>query len=367
MRVNRIGTIIVIGVVLCVAGVIVGFTVNWLPVQASAEASSIDTLFRVMLSIATVVFLIVELGIVYSILRFRRKPGDDSDGPPEHGNTALEITWTAIPAVIVFILTIYSYKVFADTQAPQQNETVIGVTGQQFAWTFTYPYEPFAELTAEQNEMAKNNMISNELHVPSGRPVRVDIHALDVMHGFYIPEFRIKQDAIPGRVTTARFTPTEKGQFQVICSELCGEGHAKMSMQNMVFVEDQAQYDKFVADMRARAREAATNPRLPARGRQLMAQKYACGSCHTLTDDGLTGVVGPTLDGVATRAANNVDDRLTKSGVANAEEYLRLSIVNPGTYLVPGYQNLMPKNFGDPNVMPEDDREAIINYLLTQK
>ncbi len=365
MRVNRIGTIIVIGVVLCVIGVIVGFTVNWLPVQASAEASSVDTLFRVLLAIATVVFLIVELGIVYSILRFRRKPGDDSDGPPEHGNTALEITWTAIPAVIVFVLTIYSYKVFADTQAPQQNETVIGVTGQQFTWTFTYPYEPFPELTADQNAMAKANMISNELHVPAGRPMRVDIHALDVMHGFYIPEFRIKQDAIPGRVTTARFTPTEKGQYSVVCSELCGAGHA--IMHNAVFVEDQAQYDKFVADMRTRAKEAATNPRLASRGKQLMQQKYPCGSCHVLDDAGLKGVVGPALNGVATKAANNVDGRLTKSNVKTAEEYIRLSITNPSAYLVPGYQDLMPKNFGDPTVMPEDDREAIVNYLLTQK
>jgi cytochrome c2 len=138
-------------------------------------------------------------------------------------------------------------------------------------------------------------------------------------------------------------------------------------MHNPLFVEDQAQYDKFVADMRAKAKDAATNPRLPARGKQLMQQKYPCGSCHVLDDAGLKGVVGPSLNGVATRAANNVDNRLTASGVANAEEYIRLSIVNPGAYLVPGYQNLMPKNFGDPTVMPEDDREAIVNYLLTQK
>ena len=98
-----------------------------------------------------------------------------------------------------------------------------------------------------------------------------------------------------------------------------------------------------------------------------MQQKYPCGSCHTLTDAGLTGNVGPNLNGIATKAANNVDNRLTNSNVKTAEDYIRLSIVNPGTYLVPGFQNQMPKNFGDPTVMPDDDREAIVNYLLTQK
>jgi cytochrome c oxidase subunit 2 len=364
---NRTITVIVIGAVLIAIGVVVGLNARWLPVQASAESASVDSLFNFMLAIATVVFLIVEGGIIYSIVRFRRRAGDDADGPPDHGNTALEVTWTAIPAVIVFVLTIYSYKVFVDIQSPQDNETVIGVTGQQFQWTFTYPYESFADLTPQQNEMAKANMISNELHVPKGRPVRVEIQSRDVMHGFYIPEFRIKQDAIPGHITTTRFTPSAVGEYAVVCSELCGEGHAKMSTINKVFVEEPDKYDAWVTDLRTKARQAATDPRRPERGKQLMVQKYPCGSCHTLTDDGLTGTVGPSLNGIATRAANNVDNRLTNSGVKTAEEYIRTSIINPGAYLVPGYQNLMPKNFGDPAIMPEDDREAIVNYLLTQK
>ncbi len=365
MKLNRISTVVIIGVVLIAIGVIVGLTANWMPVQASAEAASVDSLFNAMLAIATVVFLIVEGGIIYSIVRFRRKAGDDSDGPPDHGNTALEVTWTAIPAVVVFLLTIYSYKVFSDIQAPQDNETVIGVTGQQFQWTFTYPYEPFADLTPEQNKAAKTSMVSNELHVPSGRPVRVEITSVDVIHGFYVPEFRVKQDAIPGRTTTARFTPTEKGIYTVVCSELCGAGHAQM--RNPVLVEDPAEYDAFIANLRSKARLAATDPRRPERGKQLIVQKYPCGSCHTLDDAGLKGIVGPPVNGIATKAQNNVDNRLSRSGVKTAEEYLRLSIVNPSAYLVPGYQDLMPKNFGDPSVMPEDDREAIVNYLLTQK
>ena len=254
-----------------------------------------------------------------------------------------------------------------DIQSPQDNETVIGVHGQTFQWSFTYPFEPFADLTPEQNAMAKSNMISNELHVPQGRPVRVEITSQDVMHGFFIPEFRIKQDAVPGHITETRFTPTLVGVYAVVCSELCGQGHATMSTMNKVFVDEPTKYDAWVGDLRARSRQAATNPRRSERGKQLMIQKYPCGSCHILDDAGLKGIVGPTLNGVATRAANDVDNRETNSGVKTAEEYIRQSIINPGAYLVPGFQNLMPKTFGDPTVMPEDDREAIVNYLLTQE
>src|SRR5262249_50698216 len=154
--------------------------------------------------------------------------------------------------------------------------------------------------------------------------VRVEINSRDVMHGFYIPEFRIKQDAIPGRTTTTRFTPTVIGEYWVVCSELCGAGHAQMSQINHVFVEDPAKYDAFVTDMRAKAKLAATDPRRPERGKQLIVQKYPCGSCHTLDDVGLKGTVGPVLNSVATRASNNVDNRETNSGVKTAEEYIRL-------------------------------------------
>jgi cytochrome c oxidase subunit 2 len=364
VKASRLIAIVVLGAIFIAIGVYVGQNANVFPTQASTDAPKVDTLFNVMLGIATVIFLIVEVGIIMSIILFRRRKGDESDGPPEHGNTALEVTWTAIPAVIVFALSVYSYQVFADMQAPKDNETAIGVTAQQFAWSFTYPYEAFSDLTPEQNEIAKQNMFSDTLYLPSGRPIRMEISAKDVMHGFYIPEFRIKQDAIPGKVTVARFTPTQKGNYNVVCTELCGQGHA--TMHNPIQVLDAAAYDQKVAELRENARAAALDPRRPDRGKQLMS-RYGCSGCHTLTVAGYAGTVGPNLNGVATRAENNENNRLTDSGAADAAEYIRLSIMNPGLYLVAPFQNLMPKNFGDPTVMPEDDREAIINYLLTQK
>jgi len=362
---NQIVTVIVVGVVLIAIGIAVGATANWMPVRASAEATSVATLFNVMLAIATVVFLIIEGGVVYSIIRFRAKPGDTSDGPAHHGNIALEVTWTLIPTVIVFVLGVYSFKVFSDEQTPQDNSVIIGVTGQQFTWSFTYPYEPDPKQSDEINPAAKANMVSNELHVPLNRPVEAHITSVDVMHSFYVPEFRIKQDAIPGRSNIARFTPVLAGNYNVVCTELCGQGHA--TMHNPVFVEDQAAYDDWVAKLRAAAIAAASDPTRPENGKALMKTKYPCGSCHTLTDDGLTGVVGPKLDGVETRAQTNADNRLTDSGVTTAEDYINTSILNPSKYLVPGFSDLMPKNFSDPSVMPENDRKAIVNYLLTQK
>jgi len=324
-----------------------------------------------MLAIGTIIFLIIEGGILYSVIFFRRRRGDDSDGPPNHGNAALEITWTAIPAVIVFTLSIMSYQVFADMQTPRPNETVINVTGQQFTWSFSYPYEKYPDLTDDQNNVAAANMVSNELHLPADRAVRVDIQSKDVLHSFYIPEFRIKQDAVPGHVTTARFTPSLKGQYAVVCTELCGQGHA--TMHNLVIVQDAAEYDAWVGKLRANARDAALNPRRADRGKQLIASgKYPCGSCHLITDAGTSGNVGPHLDGVDTRADTDQDGRLTNRGINpsapdRVAQYLRAAIINPSGYVIPGYANIMPKNFGDPTVMPDDDREAIVNYLMTLK
>jgi cytochrome c oxidase subunit II len=360
---KRIVTVIIIGVVLVAIGAFVGLTARWMPVQASAEATSVDSLFNFMLAIATIVFLIVEGGIIYSIVRFRRRAGDETDGPPDHGNTALEVTWTAIPAVIVFMLTIYSYKVFSEIQAPQSDEIPIKVHGHQFLWSFSYHFDEFPDLTPDQNKLAESLMNSTDLHVPANRSVKVEISSDDVMHGFYIPEFRIKQDAIPGHTTSTRFTPTLPGEYQIMCSELCGNDHAGMSTRSKVIVQDPAEYDKFIADMRARARTAALDPRQPAVGKQLMAGIFGCGGCHTLPDAGFTATTGPNLEGVAIRAANNVDNRLTDSSVKDAAEYLRLSILSPSAYLVHGFPDLMPKDFGAR--MSDDQREAIINYLLS--
>ncbi len=245
----------------------------------------------------------------------------------------------------MLILAVLSFIVFQDMQAPQKNELALSVTGQQFKWTFIYPYEPFPDLTADQNTVAKSNMFSDVLVLPINRAIRMDITSLDVIHAFFIPEFRIKQDALPGSVTTARFTPSQMGQYTVECTELCGQGHA--TMHNLVQVVSNDDYLKFVVGLADNAKKAALDPRRADRGKLLMSQKYPCGSCHTLTDDGLTGTVGPKLDGVETRAEKNQDNRLTGSGIDPATmspqdaaaQYFRLSIINPSLFITPGFND----------------------------
>lgn len=375
MKLSRIAIVLIVGAVFVAIGIWVGSTVNVFPTAASAEASSVDRLFGFMLAIATVVFLIVEGGIIYSIIRFRKRKGDESDGAPIHGNTALEITWTTIPAIIVFVLSIYSYQVFVQTRTPGNDAPLqVGVIGAQFKWSFRYPLpaDDRPEVTDELREKIRGFMSDPDLHLPVNVPVQANIESLDVIHAFYVPVFRIKEDAIPGRVTTAFFTPSVIGEFQVNCAELCGAGHGAMSLSNRVIIQEQADYDRFIQALYARAYEAATNPRLPEVGRQLFMQ-YPCANCHANRDLGTTAVLGPDLSDIAVQAAKfaaegaaqvgPTDENATDSPAAN---YIRASIVNPNGHIVPGYPaNLMPQNYGDPNIMPRDHLEALVNYLLT--
>ena len=369
MKSNRFAVYVVVGVVFIALGILAGLTVRVFPVQASAEAVQVDSLFNFMLAIAVVVFLIVEGGIIYSILRFRRKKGDETDGLPIHGNTALEITWTAIPAVIVFVLSIYSYAVYVDIRSPNEGELEVGVIGAQFQWSFTYPMPPDNDpaVTPELREKIATYMIDSNLYLPVNRPIRAKIETKDVIHSFYIPEFRIKQDATPGRVTEAFFTPTLVGEWWVVCAELCGVGHGNMSQINKVVVLEQAKYDEYIANLYAKAKATANDPTSPEVGKQLVQQKYPCGACHIISDAGLNAnKIGPSLNGIATRAGGHAAANEGLVGGTDAKAYIRGSIVAPNRYIVPGYQaGIMPQNYGNPNVMPPDDLEAIVNYLAT--
>lgn len=372
MNTNRLIPVIVVLAIFTAIGIGVGLTAQWFPVQASVEARSVDSLFNFMLAIATVIFLIVEGGIIYVIWRYRARKGDNSDGRNYHGNTALEITWTAIPAVIVFVLAVFSFQVFADLRTPGVNALDIGAVGQQFQWSFKYqlPANADPNLTEEQRQKLTSYMVSSELYVPVDRAITMHIEAVDVMHAFFIPEFRVKQDAIPGRVEKAYFTPTMKGEFWVFCAELCGTGHAAMSQINKIHIVEQDEFDNYVNTLYERGLQIINDPRNPEVGKQLMASgRYPCKGCHILSDAyPEANRIGPSLNGIATRAEGHAAADEGTIGGNDAAAYIRTSILNPNAYLVAGYQaGIMPQNYNDRSIMPEDDLEAIVNYLLTQK
>ena len=250
---------LILGVVITLISLWYGQNHGIMPAAASYDATQVDSIFNFMVSIATGLFLLVEGTLVFCLIKFRRHPNDQTDGPPIKGNVPLEIFWTAIPTVIVFILALYSFEVYrnmggldpvisSDT-LPQQiamkgdhnrialgigisaNESgeiaplMVKVQGMQYAWVFTYP---------------ETGVISGELHVPKNRPVQLTIAATDVLHAFWVPQLRLKQDAIPGRDTTLAFTANREGDFPIICAELCGAYHG--GMRSVLHVEDEETY-----------------------------------------------------------------------------------------------------------------------------
>jgi cytochrome c oxidase subunit 2 len=208
--------------------------INWDGQQASTAAPKIDNLLTVMIVLSSFVFSLVIVMLFYALWKFRAKPGDESDGEPIHGNTRLEVAWTLIPTVIVLFAGGYSWSVLNDIEEKGENPLTVAVFSQQYAWSFAYPGKGYA-----WNE--------GELHVPVNRQVVFKMHAQDVIHSFWVPEWRIKKDNVPGITTTAIVTPDKVGTYQLICTELCGFGHA--SMRAKVVVEPATKFREWVADL----------------------------------------------------------------------------------------------------------------------
>jgi cytochrome c oxidase subunit 2 len=286
---------LLVGMALVLTGLWVGTNINLLPLDASANAPVYDSLFRVLFSIGTILFLGIVGLVVFSLVRFRRRSGDHTDGLAIEGNLLLEIVWTAIPAVVVLFVGIYSYDIYermggmsslndhsamhrmpametmeasvtaADpalaatgplqaprvwggigTAAGEANVLPVEVTAMQFAFIFHYP---------------EGDITSGELHVPNGRPVELRMKANDVIHAFWVPQFRLKQDVIPGQPTVLTFTPTKAGSYPIICAELCGPYHG--GMRSTVVVHEPDAYDAWLqknSPVAATVASAAGNP-----------------------------------------------------------------------------------------------------------
>jgi cytochrome c oxidase subunit II len=220
MRRGSIVAIVVIGVIAGGVGTVVALVPTWLPADASREAGRIDFVFWFVIAICIAIFAIVAAVMIYCIIRFRAAPDDEEDGPPVHGNTGLEITWTAIPFVLVTAIAIVSAIVLSRNDAQAKDTLQINVTAQQFEWTFNYP--------------DANNATSPVLRLPEGRSIELNMRSLDVIHAFFVPEFRTNEDIVPGLVTNVHITPTKVGTYPLICNELCGLGHSLMRTQAIV-------------------------------------------------------------------------------------------------------------------------------------
>ena len=325
MRRGSVIQLTALGLVAGAVGTAVAVLIPWLPVAAGKEAHRIHFVYWFATVIAIVVVSVVFAVLAYSIWKFRAGPDDEEDGPPIHGHTTLEIVWTAIPAVLVTAISIVSAVVLAQNGHAGPDPLLIQVKAQQFAWNFTYP----------------NGKSFGYLEVPKDRSMKLDITSTDVIHSFWVPQLSQKQDAVPGQHNTIVVTPTRIGTYPIICTELCGLGHA--IMRSHINVVSQADYAAWV-----KQGGAAGPPGLA------VFQREGCGSCHTFTPAGSTGKVGPDLDDLKAEAL-----RANRGPLAS---FVHESIVEPSAYLEPGYPDAMPHIFGQQLTAAELDQ--LVQYLV---
>jgi cytochrome c oxidase subunit 2 len=206
-----------IGGIAIIIGIPVALSIPWFPADGSTQAHNIHTLYDVLLIVSVPIFVLVETVVLYSVWKFRMKPGEEEkDGPPIHGNTRLEVVWTAIPAILLVSLCGYAYSVLRSNEKTHPGAMVVTVTERQFAFQFSYP------------AAGGKQVLSPELYLPNREPVVFHLRSLDVIHSFFVPEFSVKLDAVPGITTTVRVTPTRLGSYPAECTELCGAGHSLM-------------------------------------------------------------------------------------------------------------------------------------------
>jgi len=317
-----------IGIVVAILVTLVAVLIPWLPTSASEEMDRIEFVYWFATVIAIGIFSLVVAVIVYSVMTFRAPPEDESDGPSIHGHTGLEVVWTLIPAVLVVAIGVLSAVVLSQNGNAGTNPLAVNVYAQQFAWRFEYPQQ--------------DKLKTGELVLPLGRSVEFDMTSVDVIHSFWIPEMGQKQDLVPGIQTKIVVTPKRTGTFTLICTELCGLGHA--TMRAPVRVLSQADFDAWVTEQQSGGGGDSGAALFTAAG---------CGSCHTFGPAGSTGAIGPSLDDLAAAAE--------KAGQP-VDVYARESIVDPGKVVAGGYSDgVMPKSYGESYSAEEID--ALVQYL----
>jgi len=301
----------------------------WMPPKISTVAHNVDSLFNLILGISVFFFLLIVVVMVYFVIRYRRREGVDAESSPSH-NTALELTWTIIPLVLVVIIFFFGFRGYLDMATPPANAYEVLVEGQKWNWSFTYP----------------NGYVDENLHVPVNRPIRLVMTSADVIHSLYVPAFRIKMDVVPGRYAKAWFEATVPGEYELFCAEYCGTSHSDMLA--LVVVHPPGEFEIWL--------EKASNfleTMSPVDAGQKLFSVRGCRQCHSV--DG-TAKTGPSMAGVFGRTQTMTDG----GSVVVDENYIRESILEPAARVVNGFEPVMPTYQGrikDAEIM------AIIEYF----
>jgi cytochrome c oxidase subunit 2 len=340
---TQLREMLIVGAIASALGIALALLIDWFPVPASEQAGPIDTLWDVLLIVSVPIFVLMQVIVLYCAWKFRMRPGEElQDGPPIHGNTKLEVVWTAIPAIILVALCTYAFVVLQDIEKAEANSMRVRVVGEQFTWTFHY--------RQDGEEIA-----SPQLVLPVNQPVEFTVQSKDVIHDFFVPAFRMKIDAVPGIDTRLRVTPNRLGEFPVVCAELCGLGHSTMRQTAIVVPPDQ--FEQRLAEVveggqgggDGEGEGGGGGDAESTDGRELFASAAtptACGSCHTLADAQATGTTGPNLDEVLP---------------GQDEAAIRQSITDPEAQISEGFSGGLMPNYGES--LSEEQVDALVEYL----
>jgi len=296
------------------------------PSQASNMAPKVDNIYFALLALCGTVAILIFLVAAFFCIRYRR--GTKVDRTPLKGSPIpLEITWTAIPLFIFIGIFFWAAEVFFGMSRPPADATEIYVVGKQWMWKIQHP---------------DGRREINELHLPVGQPVKLIMTSQDVIHDFFVPGFRTKQDVVPGRYTTEWFTPTQPGRYHIFCSQYCGTNHALMV--GTVYVQEPAEQARWLAQQPAPDSLVSIGERA--------FRTRGCSGCHAPN----AAIRAPLLDGIYGKQVPLSDSTLVTAN----EQYLRDSILLPNKQISAGYQPIMPTFQGQ---ISEEELNAIIAYL----
>ena len=297
-----------------------------LPERASAIAGEVDALFLFIIAVTVVFTVGILVALLFFAIKYRRR--SDADRPEEiHGSLALELTWTLIPLGLVMVMFVWGAKVYFHMNRPPDDAMTVSVVGKRWMWKLQHP--------TGQREI-------NELHVPVGRAVKLVITSEDVIHSFFVPAFRIKKDAVPGRYNVTWFRATKTGTYHLFCAEYCGTEHSKMI--GKVVVLEPEEYQTWLA--------GGPPAESPVVAGEKLFTELNCITCHRADSAGR----GPVLQGLFGRTV-----KLASGDTVVADEaYVRESIVNPAANVVAGYQPVMPTFQGQ---VTEEQLMALVAYI----
>ncbi len=311
----------------------------WLPVDASVTTRNIDWVwdFLVWMSVLTALAIVVAMFHFVTKYKAKSRAANEHADPSAEHNTALEIAWSVLPLFVVIALFVWGFKGFVDLRTPPKDSMELRANAQKWKWTFDY-------------KCARGGLTDDTLHVPIDRPVRMLISSVDVLHALYIPSFRTKMDAVPGRYTDLWFQATKAGEYPIFCAEYCGTSHSDMISR--VVVHPAGEYESWLKG----ACEKADSLVGPERGKKLYTQQ-GCDTCHTL--DG-TPKIGPTWKGLFGKNESFADG----SSHTADENYIRESILDPSAKVVKGFAPSMPTYKGK---LSDKDIDGLIEYIKTLK